>query len=50
MEQLPEVIYIDGVLYTLYTTPLKPWLQGLDQPLEFDQRAPNCERGYIGRW
>ncbi len=50
MEQLPEIIYIDGVLYTLYTTPLKPWLQGLDQPLEFDQRAPNCERGYIGRW
>ena len=50
MEQLPEIIYIDGVLYTLYTTPLTPWLRGQDQPPVFDKRAPNCERGYIGRW
>ena len=49
MEQLPEIIYIDGVLHTLYTTPLLPWLRKLDSSSVFD-RTPNCERGYIGRW
>ena len=50
MEQLPEIIYIDGVLHTLYTTPLAPWLRDLDPPPGFDRRTPDCERGYIGRW
>ena len=50
MEQLPEIIYIDGVLHTLYTTPLLPWLRKLDSSSVFDRRTPNCERGYIGKW
>jgi hypothetical protein len=50
MEQLPEIIYIDGVLHTLYTTPLSPWLGKLDSSSVFDRRTPNCERGYIGKW
>ena len=50
MEQLPEIIFIDGVLHTLYTTPLKPWLHEQDAASSFDQRTPNCERGYIGKW
>ncbi len=50
MEQLPEIIYIDGVLHTLYTTPLLPWLRKLDSSSVFDRRTPKCERGYIGRW
>ncbi len=49
-EQLPEIIYIDGLLHTLYTTPLLPWLRKLDASPDFDRRTPNCERGYIGRW
>ena len=50
MEQLPEIIYIDGVLHTLYTTPLLPWLCKQDSSSLFDRRTPNCERGYIGKW
>jgi hypothetical protein len=50
MEQLPEIILIDGVLHTLYTAPLLPWLRKLDSSSVFDQRTPKCERGYIGRW
>ena len=50
MEQLPEIIHIDGVLHTLYTTPLLPWLRALDSSPGFDRRTPKCERGYIGRW
>ena len=50
LEQLPELIYIDGVLHTLYTTPLLPWLRKLGSSCDFDRRTPKCERGYIGRW
>ena len=50
MEQLPEIIFIDGVLHTLYSTPLLPWLRERDDSPAFDQRTPNCERGYIGKW
>ena len=50
MKQLPEIILIDGVLHTLYTMPLLPWLREPDNAVEFDQRAPNCERGYVGKW
>ncbi len=50
MEQLPEIIFIDGVLHTLYTTPLLPWLREQDPAQGFEQRTPNCERGYIGKW
>ncbi len=50
MEQLPEIIIIDGVLHTLYTTPLLPWLRDQEPPPAFDVRAPSCERGYVGRW
>ena len=50
MEQLPEIIFIDGVLHTLYTTPLSPWLRKLDSSSVFDRKTPTCERGYIGRW
>ena len=50
MEQLPEIIYIDGVLHTLYTTPLSPWLRKLDSSSVFDRKTPTYERGYIGRW
>lgn len=50
MEQLPEIIIIDNVLHTLYTTPLLPWLHGQASPPTFDLRAPSCERGYVGRW
>ncbi len=50
MEQLPEIIYIDGALHTLYTTPLLPWLRKLDSSSVFDRRTPKCERGYIGKW
>ena len=50
VEQLPEIIYVEGVLHTLYTTPLLPWLRQLDPPSAFDRRTPKCERGYIGRW
>ena len=50
MKQLPEIIYIDDVLHTLYATPLMPWLLEQDSSSEFDRRTPNCERGYVGRW
>jgi hypothetical protein len=50
IEQLPEIIHIDGVLHTLYTTPLLPWLRRRDLSSAFDRRTPKCERGYIGRW
>ncbi len=50
MEQLPEIILIDDVLHTLYTTPLLPWLRDQDAPPVFDRRTPSCERGYIGCW
>ncbi len=50
MEQLPEIILIDDVLHTLYTTPLLPWLRDQDPPPVFDRRTPSCERGYIGSW
>ena len=50
IEQLPEVIHIDGVLHTLYTTPLLPWLRKQGLSSAFDRRTPKCERGYIGRW
>ena len=50
MDQLPEIIIIDKVLYSLYTTPLLPWLRGQPSPPRFDRRAPSCERGYVGRW
>lgn len=49
-EQLPEIIHIDGVLHTLYTTPLLPWLRRLGPSWDFDRRTPKCRRGYIGRW
>lgn len=50
MEQLPEIILIDDVLHTLYSTPLLPWLRDQDAPPVFDLRTPSCERGYIGSW
>ncbi len=50
MDQLPEIIHIDGVLHALYTTPLLPWLEQQQPSPEFDQRTANCERGYIGTW
>jgi len=50
MEQLPEIIHIDGVLHSLYTTPLSPWLRKRDSLIVFGRRTPKCERGYIGRW
>ena len=50
MEQLPEIILIDDVLHTLYTTPLLPWLRDQDPAPVFDRRTPSCERGYIGSW
>jgi len=50
VQQLPETILIDGVLHTLYTTPLLPWLRDQDEPPAFDRRSRNCERGYIGCW
>ncbi len=49
-EQLPEIIYIDGILHTLFSTPLAPWLRKLDSSFVFDLRTPQCKRGYIGRW
>ncbi|MEM9370790.1 MAG: hypothetical protein AAGA26_06505 [Pseudomonadota bacterium] len=48
--QLPEIIYIDGVLYSLHTTPLLPWLRAQEPPHVFDQRTPQCERGYVAKW
>ena len=50
MEQLPEIILVDDVLHTLYTTPLLPWLREQDPPPVFDRRTPSCQRGYIGSW
>ncbi|MGI9414906.1 MAG: hypothetical protein ACR2PM_14620, partial [Hyphomicrobiales bacterium] len=50
MEQLPEIIYIDGVLHTLFAMPLLPWLHKQDTSSFFDQRTPSCERGYVGKW
>ncbi|MEM7224128.1 MAG: hypothetical protein AAF495_14195 [Pseudomonadota bacterium] len=50
LEQLPEILYIKGVLHTLYTTPLLPWLRTLDSKSVFDQRTPTCKRGYVGKW
>ena len=50
MEQLPEIIRIDDVLHTLYTTPLQPWLRGQETPPVFDKRTQTCERGYVGSW
>lgn len=50
LEQLPEIIHIGGVLHSLYTAPLLPWLVKQDLQSAFDPRTPNCERGYIGRW
>lgn len=48
--QLPEIIYLEGALYSLYTTPLAPWLLQQTPPCVFDRRTSNCERGYIGKW
>ncbi|MEM7508565.1 MAG: hypothetical protein AAF415_17680 [Pseudomonadota bacterium] len=48
--QLPELIYIDDMLYSLFTTPLVPWLRAQTAPIVFDRRSPKCERGYIGKW
>ncbi|MEM7668993.1 MAG: hypothetical protein AAF317_07545 [Pseudomonadota bacterium] len=48
--QLPELIDIGGVLFSLHTTPLLPWLRAQETPYVFDQRTPQCERGYIGKW
>ena len=50
MEQLPEIIYVDGVLHSLYTAPLLPWLHDQEESPVFDRRTDNCERGYIGSW
>ncbi len=50
MQQLPEIVMIEGVLHTLYTAPLLTWLRAQNSPPVFDQRTPNCERGYIGSW
>ena len=50
LEQLPEVIHIEGVLHSLYTTPLLPWLARQVPSIVFDKRTPKCDRGYIGRW
>lgn len=50
VQQLPEIILIDGVLHTLHTTPLLPWLRNQDSTPTFDQRSPSCERGYVGYW
>ena len=50
MQQLPETILIDGVLHSLYTTPLLCWIRDQDGPLVFDRRAASCVRGYIGCW
>ena len=50
MQQLPEIIFVNNVLYTLYTTPLLPWLRAHEELPAFDQRAPTCTRGYIGKW
>ena len=50
MDQLPEIIHIEGVLHSLYTAPLAQWLRKQDSSLVFDRRTPKCERGYIGRW
>ena len=48
--QLPEIIYIDDALYSLYTMPLAPWLRAQDPPIVFDQRSITCQRGYVGKW
>jgi len=48
--QLPEIIYVESALYSLYTTPLTPWLLQQNPPFIFDRRTSNCERGYIGKW
>ena len=50
MQQLPEVILIDDILHTLYTTPLLPWLREQHSSPAFDRRTAACARGYIGRW
>ena len=50
MQQLPETILIDGVLHSLYTTPLLGWVRDQDGPLVFDRRAASCVRGYVGCW
>ncbi|MEM7057923.1 MAG: hypothetical protein AAF557_10080 [Pseudomonadota bacterium] len=48
--QLPEIIYLEGMLYSLYTTPLAPWLNNQSPPVVFDRRTSTCERGYVGKW
>lgn len=48
--QLPEIVYVDGALHSLYTAPLLPWLRVQDPPIVFDKRTSNCERGYVGKW
>ncbi|MEM9044597.1 MAG: hypothetical protein AAGC81_07860 [Pseudomonadota bacterium] len=48
--QLPEIIYLDGVLYSLYSAPFLPWLQAQDPPCVFDLRTPQCARGYVAKW
>ena len=48
--QLPEIIYIDGNLFSLYSTPLLPWLEAQEPTLSFDLRTPRCERAYVGKW
>ena len=50
LEQLPEIIYIDGVLHTHFARPLVPWLAKQGPASIFDQRTPTCERGYVGKW
>lgn len=49
-DQLPEIIHIEGVLHTLFATPLSSWLGDSAPIWAFDQRTPHCDRGYIGRW
>jgi hypothetical protein len=49
MEQLPEIIYIGGVLHTLYTTPLLPWLRKLDSSSGFDIGPPTSSNAIMQR-
>lgn len=48
--QVPEIIYIEDMLYSLFTTPLRPWLRAQEPAIVFDRRTPKCERGYVGKW
>ncbi|MEM9098807.1 MAG: hypothetical protein AAGC79_09810 [Pseudomonadota bacterium] len=48
--QLPEIIYVDGVLFSLFSMPLLPWLEAQEPECRFDLRTPQCARGYVGKW